>query len=103
MYREVQIVTFRATTPHTDTKTKKIVVTEVSKGPVEGGGTADYEQHLDVPPLPPSNLANCNIIDLEYNLKVKACVEGWLVFFPYIWFILLFFICTNYTICKIYF
>lgn len=80
-YREVQVVTFRATTPRVDTKTEEIVVSEVSKGPVEGGGTADYEQHLDIPPLPPSNLANCNIIDLEYNLKVQACVEGWLVFF----------------------
>lgn len=80
-YREVQIVTFRATTPHTDTKKEEIVVTEVSKGPVEAGGTTDYEQHLDIPPLPPSNLANCGIIDLEYNLKVEACVEGWLVLF----------------------
>lgn len=82
-YHEVQIVTFRATTPRTDTKTEEIVVTEVSKGPVEGGGTADYEQCLDIPPLPPSNLANCNIIDLEYNLKVKACVEGWSVFLSF--------------------
>ncbi|KYQ55050.1 Arrestin domain-containing protein 3 [Trachymyrmex zeteki] len=72
-----KIVTFRATTPHTDTKKEEIVVTEVSKGPVEAGGTTDYEQHLDIPPLPPSNLANCGIIDLEYNLKVEACVEGW--------------------------
>lgn len=70
-------MTFRATTPHTDTKEEEIVVTEVSKGPVEGGGIADYEQYLDIPPLPPSNLANCHIIDLEYNLKVTACVEGW--------------------------
>ncbi|XP_011140067.1 arrestin domain-containing protein 17 isoform X2 [Harpegnathos saltator] len=73
----VKVVTFRATTPHSDSRTEEIVVTEVSKGPVEGGGSADYEQHLDIPPLPPSNLANCGIIDLEYNLKVEACVEGW--------------------------
>ncbi|KYN43112.1 Arrestin domain-containing protein 3 [Trachymyrmex septentrionalis] len=72
-----KIVTFRATTPHMDTKKEEIVVTEISKGPVEAGGTTDYEQHLDIPPLPPSNLANCGIIDLEYNLKVEACVEGW--------------------------
>ncbi|XP_011169897.1 arrestin domain-containing protein 17 [Solenopsis invicta] len=72
-----KIVTYRATTPRTATKTDEIVVTEVSKGPVEAGGTADYEQHLDIPPLPPSNLTNCHIIDLEYNLKVEACVEGW--------------------------
>lgn len=79
-YREVQIVTFHATTPHTDTKTEEIVVREVSKGPFEDGET-DYEQQLDIPPVPPSNLTNCNIIDLEYNLKVKACIEGWSVFF----------------------
>ncbi|XP_011861149.1 PREDICTED: arrestin domain-containing protein 2 [Vollenhovia emeryi] len=72
-----KIVIFRATTPRTDTKTEEIVVTEISKGPIEARGTADYEQHLDIPPLPPSNLANCRIIDLEYNLKVEACVEGW--------------------------
>jgi hypothetical protein len=77
-------VTYRATTPRTATKTEEIVVTEVSKGPVVAGGTADYEQHLDIPPLPPSNLTNCRIIDLEYNLKVEACVEGWLIFFSYI-------------------
>ncbi|XP_014476867.1 PREDICTED: arrestin domain-containing protein 3 [Dinoponera quadriceps] len=72
-----KVVTFRATRPHLDSKTEEIVVREVSKGPIEGGGRVDYEQHLDIPPLPPSNLANCGIIDLEYNLKVEACVEGW--------------------------
>lgn len=56
------------------------MVAEVGKGPIEGGGTADYEQKLDIPPLPPSNLTNCGIIDLEYNLKVVACVSGWLVY-----------------------
>ncbi|EZA48004.1 arrestin domain-containing protein 17 isoform X1 [Ooceraea biroi] len=72
-----KIVTLRATTPHTDTKTEETVVTEVSKGPIERGEIADYEQHLDIPPTPPSNLAQCGIIDLEYNLKVEARVEGW--------------------------
>lgn len=73
-------MTFRATTPTTDTKTEEIVIAEVAKGPVEGRGNADYEQKLDIPPLPPSNLTNCGIIDLEYNLKVVACVSGWLVY-----------------------
>ncbi|KAK1124426.1 hypothetical protein K0M31_006786 [Melipona bicolor] len=72
-----KIVTFRATTPTIDTKREEIVIAEVSKGPIEGGGTADYEQKLDIPPLPPSNLTNCGIIDLEYNLKVIACVSRW--------------------------
>jgi len=55
------------------------VVARVSKGPIEAGKIADYEQYLDIPATPPSNLANCGIIDLEYNLKVEACIEGWLV------------------------
>lgn len=65
--------------PHRETKMEEIVVTKVSKGPVEGNKTVNYTQQLDIPPLPPSNLVNCGIIDLEYYLKVKACVEGWLV------------------------
>ncbi|KAG7204887.1 hypothetical protein KM043_005285 [Ampulex compressa] len=72
-----KVVTFRATTPRMDTKTEEIVVSQVSKGPVEGSGNADYEQVLDIPPVPPSNLPNCTIIELEYCLKVEACVSGW--------------------------
>lgn len=72
-----KIVTLRVTTPHTDTKTEEILVAEVGKGPIAAGATIDYEQRLDIPSVPPSNLANCGIIDLEYNLKVEACIEGW--------------------------
>ncbi|PNF15896.1 hypothetical protein B7P43_G07981 [Cryptotermes secundus] len=32
---------------------------------------------LKVPPLPPSNLNNCSIIDLDYDLKVKAKSSKW--------------------------
>lgn len=70
-------MTLRVTTPHTDTKTEEILVAEVGKGPIAAGATIDYEQRLDIPSVPPSNLANCGIIDLEYNLKVEACIEGW--------------------------
>lgn len=72
-----KIVTFKANNPRFETKTEKIVIAEVSKGPVEGNATSDYQQKLDIPPLPPSNLTNCGIIDLEYNLKIEACVAGW--------------------------
>ncbi|XP_015118177.1 arrestin domain-containing protein 17 isoform X1 [Diachasma alloeum] len=72
-----KIITFKANTPRVITRTEKIVVAEVSKGPVEAGGTSDYEQKLEISPLPPSNLTNCGIIDLEYNLKIEACVQGW--------------------------
>ncbi|XP_012282075.1 arrestin domain-containing protein 17 [Orussus abietinus] len=72
-----KIITFHANSPRSETKKDKIVVTQVSKGPVEGGGTADYVQNLDIPPVPPSNLKYCGIIDLVYNLKIEAHVSGW--------------------------
>ncbi|XP_012255957.1 arrestin domain-containing protein 17 isoform X2 [Athalia rosae] len=72
-----KVVTYTATSPTLSTKRIKIVVSEIGKGPVEGGATVNWEERLNVPPLPPSNLANCGIIRLEYNLKVEACVSGW--------------------------
>lgn len=72
-----KIVTFTATTPRLATKKIKIVVSEIGKGPIEAGATVNWEERLQVPPLPPSNLANCGIIKLEYGLKVEACVSGW--------------------------
>lgn len=54
----------------------ELTISEVSKGPVGGTETTSYEQNLDVPPLPPSNLQHCGIIDLEYKLKIEACVAG---------------------------
>ena len=72
-----KIVTLRATTPSSDTRTEELVIAEVGKGPVDGRGAAEYDQKLDIPPLPPSNLTNCGIIDLEYSLKIVASVSGW--------------------------
>ncbi|KAK2581691.1 hypothetical protein KPH14_002178 [Odynerus spinipes] len=72
-----KVVTFHATVPQTETKIEEIVVTEISKGPFEGGAVVDYDQNLDIPALPPSNLNNCNIIDLEYCFKLEAYVSGW--------------------------
>ncbi|XP_015601478.1 arrestin domain-containing protein 17 [Cephus cinctus] len=73
----LKMVTFHADTPRTESKSEELVVVEIAKGPVRAGDNAMYEQELEVPPLPPSNLSNCRIIDLEYNLKMEACVSGW--------------------------
>ncbi|XP_046750179.1 arrestin domain-containing protein 17 isoform X1 [Diprion similis] len=72
-----KVVTFTASLPSHATKKVKIVVSEIGKGPVEANATVHWEERLTVPPLPPSNLANCGIIKLEYCIKVEACVSGW--------------------------
>jgi len=35
-----------------------------------------YEHKLDVPPVPPSSLNHCGLIDLKYKLIIEACVSG---------------------------
>ncbi|XP_011504212.1 PREDICTED: arrestin domain-containing protein 3 [Ceratosolen solmsi marchali] len=71
-----KIVTYTATTPHSEKKVVENTVAEVSKGPVGGNETTSYEQTVKVPSIPPSNLNNCGIIDLEYKLKIEAVVTG---------------------------
>ncbi|KAL7297338.1 hypothetical protein TKK_0009730 [Trichogramma kaykai] len=73
-----KVVTYSATTPRSDKKIVETVVAEVSKGPIGGNAhtIVSYEQFIDVPPTPPSNLQNCGIIDLEYKLKIEACMAG---------------------------
>lgn len=57
--------------PRRETKKDKITIAELSVGPVEEHGSQTWQQKLDIPPLPPSNLVNCGIIDLDYELKVR--------------------------------
>lgn len=71
-----KVINYTASTPRPETKVVESTVAEVSKGPVGGNETTSYEQTLDVPPLPPSNLRNCKIIDVSYKLNVEACVSG---------------------------
>ena len=59
------------TSPHKSTKKDNITIGELVLGSVESRGTSNWTQVLKVPPLPPSNLNNCSIIDLDYDLKVS--------------------------------
>lgn len=58
--------------------TKKEVKTigELAIGPFSKAEQRTVRQSLDLPPLPPSNLVNCGIIDLHYDLQVICEVAG---------------------------
>ncbi|XP_058789932.1 arrestin domain-containing protein 17 [Phymastichus coffea] len=71
-----KVINYTASTPRPETKIVEVTVAEVSKGPIGGNETTAYEQTLEVPPLPPSNLKNCKIIDVAYKLNIEACVSG---------------------------
>ena len=61
---------FHTTAPRRDTKKDVVTIAELSIGPVEPHSTKNYIQRITIPALPPSNLTNCGLIDLDYELKV---------------------------------
>lgn len=67
-----KVVAFHTNQPRRETKKDKITIAELSVGPVDEHGANAWQQKLDIPPLPPSNLVNCGIIDLDYELKVRT-------------------------------
>ncbi|XP_049871660.1 arrestin domain-containing protein 17 [Pectinophora gossypiella] len=71
-----KVITYRATTPTSSTKKSKELVHTVQEGPAPAGTSKQWTINLEVPPVPPSNLVNCSIIDLDYDLKVECVVSG---------------------------
>ncbi|VVC95248.1 unnamed protein product [Leptidea sinapis] len=71
-----KVVTYRTTSPSTAIKKCKDIIVTIQEGPVPAGITKQYLMNIEVPPMPPSNLVNCSIIDLDYDLKVVCAVSG---------------------------
>lgn len=67
---------FHTHTPRRVTKKDKAVISEINLSGVNPGDSTNYNEKFEIPPLPPSNLVNCGIIDLDYELKVIVEVEG---------------------------
>lgn len=65
-----KVLTFYTNAPRRDIKKEKIIIGEVGVGPVPERGSQTWNQTIVIPPLPPSNLVNCGLIDLDYELKV---------------------------------
>lgn len=71
-----KVVSFHTNQPRRETKKDKITIAELSVGPVEAAASNTWNQQMEIPPLPPSNLVNCGIIDLDYEIKVEVEVAG---------------------------
>uniref|UniRef100_A0A2A4K4A1 Arrestin C-terminal-like domain-containing protein n=1 Tax=Heliothis virescens TaxID=7102 RepID=A0A2A4K4A1_HELVI len=71
-----KVVTYRATSPTNQTKKIKDIVLTIQEGPAPAGTTKSWDLVMEVPPIPPSDLVNCNIIDLDYDFKVECVVSG---------------------------
>ncbi|KAG5321733.1 ARRD3 protein, partial [Acromyrmex heyeri] len=66
---------FHAKSPYSSTKTDKAILkAEQRMGPF--GEQADIPSRLQVPPIPPSHLEYCSIIDQKYSLRITIHVSG---------------------------
>ncbi|KAK3926956.1 Arrestin domain-containing protein 17 [Frankliniella fusca] len=70
-------VTWHARDPiHKTQKTKTTLAELAVDDEVKPHESKSFSKDITVPAVPPSNLANCGIIDLEYILKIEAVVSG---------------------------
>ncbi|EDV91347.1 arrestin domain-containing protein 17 [Drosophila grimshawi] len=71
-----KLVTFRTNQPRSEKREAKVIIAQLSVGPVEAGQSNSYRQQITIPALPPTNLLNCGIISLDYDLHVECVVSG---------------------------
>ena len=69
-----QDVVFRATN---GTKSSTRILQEVRKGPIDSGKSDSWDgQPLSIPPVPPTGLGGCRIMDVSYRLEFRVDPSG---------------------------
>lgn len=63
-----QRVTYETKRPTHDVRT----IAEVEGGVVKAGKMVEWKEQIIVPPLPQSSLAGCELIKIEYYVKVRC-------------------------------
>lgn len=73
----VKEIRYHAKKPWKKTRTEKSVIAalQTTTG-IDSGEERTILESLNVPPVPPSELVNCQIIDVLYKIKVEAFVSG---------------------------
>ncbi|KAF5292961.1 hypothetical protein FQR65_LT11078 [Abscondita terminalis] len=71
-----KIVTYHTQTPRKEIRKDIKVITEIKIGSITPHGSNTYNQPITIPPIPPSNLTNCNLFDLDYELYVELNISG---------------------------
>eukprot|EP00916_Digyalum_oweni_P011297 GHVL01018824.1.p1 GENE.GHVL01018824.1~~GHVL01018824.1.p1 ORF type:complete len:423 (-),score=14.79 GHVL01018824.1:325-1593(-) len=74
-YIDLRMVTVFHATSKSRTSTNE--VSRITQGPIEAGQSYSWEgQQLVIPPLPPSYLTGCRIIDIRYILQLNVDPSG---------------------------
>lgn len=71
-----KLVTFHTNQPRSEKRESKVIISQLSIGPMNAGESRTFSQQMEIPALPPTNLLNCGIIALDYDLHVECDVSG---------------------------
>ncbi|XP_058455955.1 arrestin domain-containing protein 3-like [Malaya genurostris] len=71
----VRIVSFISQTPHSKVKAVFSVIAETRCSGVNKLSQASYEQHLLIPPMPPSS-RTCQVLAINYCIEVEGKISG---------------------------
>lgn len=71
-----KIIFYNSQTPQTKTKAEILSEAEVRCGAVTATNQRRFEQSLLIPPVPPSNMNYCRILNVTYEVHVTAKVSG---------------------------
>lgn len=71
-----KVVLYKSQIPSSKTKLELDVVQERRTGSVRKKDQRSFEVHIAIPPIPPTNLNLCKVIEIAYEVKVEAKVSG---------------------------
>lgn len=71
-----KIIYYNSQRPTTKTKTEVLSEAELRCGAVGATNKIKFEQKLIIPPVPPSNMNYCRILNVTYEVHVTAKVSG---------------------------
>lgn len=71
-----KIIHYNSQTPRRRTKERIESAAEVRHAGVPGKSKGNMEMHLSLPPVPPTNIAFCQVIQVNYEIQVLAKVGG---------------------------
>lgn len=71
-----KIIFYNSQTPSKKTKEEILTEAEIRCGGVMKRNKGKYDQKLAIPPVPPSNLNYCRILNVSYEIHVTAKIAG---------------------------
>lgn len=63
-------IEFRTQFPRVESRIEKATINEFALGPIGTNDSKTLAQSIEIPPLPPTNMENCGIIKVDYEIKV---------------------------------